>query len=290
MISSLLFTTLLLLALSKNVFACNGKRTGGLFPTKHISVDCPNRAPTVPYLDEAGEAQPWEDLPYSNWALPIYIANLSASYNVPLCYYSQQVLPSPPSGVLSNGNCTWDMSTISVTDVFDLEALGSQAIERMQIMDNPGASAFRGSQCGSGSSNIRTLCNVAPDSEKCIPALLNQKPLWAVAANIIEITEQTLSSLIKNDTRWRDSVDFHAVAIASNLVQKGWSTGGQISFKIIPCEDIPSTLMNVAFDCSLIDPATGNQVYDEAFEFWSTYKAPSWLKDEMIRFKDKVNS
>ena len=281
---NLLFISLLPIAL-----ACSGKRRGGDLPNNHVSVDCPNKAPTVPYLDEAGEAQPWEDLPYGNFALPIYIANLSLSYNVNLCYYSQQVLPSPPSGVLPSGNCSWDNSKISVTDVFDLDAIGSQAISRMQELANPGVSAFRGSQCGSGSSNIRSLCSVAPDSEKCIPALLNQKSLWAVAASILEITEQTLPSVIANDTLWRNSVDFHAVAIASNLVQqKGWSTGGQISFKIIPCADIPSTLMNVAYGCSFIDPATGNQVYDEAFEFWSNYKSPSWLNLEMKEWKERV--
>jgi hypothetical protein len=270
------------------VFSCSGKRLGGNLPNNHVSVDCPNKAPTVPYVDAAGEAQPWEDLPYGDFALPKYIANLSTAYATDLCYYSQQVLPSPPSGVQPDGNCTWDTSKISVTDVFDLEAIGSQAISRMQQLAIPGISAFRGSQCGSGSSNIRALCSVAPDSKKCTPALLNQISLWAVAASILEMTEETLPSVIANDTLWRNSVDFHGVAIASNLVQqKGWGSGGQISFKIIPCVDIPSTLFNIAFDCSFIDPSTGNQVYDEAFNFWSTYKAPSWLKRELDLFRSK---
>lgn len=264
---------------------CGFQRAGGALPVGHVSVSCPNQAPTVPYMDASGEATAWPDLIYQNFSVARYIANLSTFYKTPLCYYSQQVLPSPPTGTLPDGNCTWNEPPPS-SDVLDLLALATQAISRMQTMISWGA--FRGSQCGSGSSNIQALCAAYPDSELCVSALLKQTSLWAVASNIVEITEQTLPILIANDTKWRSGADWHVPAMASNLVRKGWGSGGGITFKVIPCSSIPATLIGEAYDCDDIDDSTGRAVWDEAFAWWSEYKGPAWLQKEFDQFKDKL--
>ena len=62
-------------------------------------------------------------------------------------------------------------------------------------------------------------------------------------------------------------------------------TGGGITFKVIPCADVPATLMGVAIDCDTLDPATGANVWDEAFGFWSAYTAPSWLRAEVAAMR-----
>jgi hypothetical protein len=258
---------------------CGFRKSGGTLPLGHVALtSCPNTAPTVPYMDASGEATVWPDLIYEDFAVAKYVANLSSFYKTPLCYFSQQVLPSPPTGADPGGNCTWTEPPPS-SDVLDLLALASQAIYRMDSLISSGA--FRGSQCGSGSSNIQALCAAYPDSQLCVPALLTQKSRWAVASNIVEITAQTLPTVIANDTTWRSGADWHVPAMASNLVRKGWGSGGAITFKVVPCASIPPTLVGEAFDCDQLDAATGRAVWDEAFAWWSSFEGPAWLREEL---------
>lgn len=217
--------------LSKMVQGCAFSRAGGALPVGHVAVaggECPNHAPGAPYLDAAGEASVWPDLVYDNFYLAAYIANMSSSYNTSLCYFSMQVLPSPPNGTLPGGNCTWSGSP-SYLDVLELIALGSQATARMQALVDAKWGAFRGSVCGGGSTNARSLCAEYPASEKCAPAVLGQLSPWAVASNIVEITRASLRAVVDNDTAWRASPDWHVPAMASNLVRAGWGSGGGIS-------------------------------------------------------------
>lgn len=272
-----------LAAAAASILACGFARRGGALPDGHASISCPNQAPGVPYLDDAGDATAWPDLPYSDFAVAKYVANLSNTYKTPLCYYSMQVLPSPPSGTLPGGNCTWDEPP-SLTDVLTMLALGSQAMQRMQGLIAP-SGPFRGSQCGGGSGNAAAVCAAYPTSRLCAPALAQQRSRWAVASNIVEITPATLPALIANDTAWRSSADLHIPAMASEQVQRGWGTGGGISFKVVQCADVPAGLAGLAIDCDTLDPATGKSVWDEAFEWWSSYKAPAWLVGEMAGWR-----
>lgn len=268
------------LLLAKLSHGCAFARSGGALPAGHVSVDsgeCPNAAPGVPYLDAAGEASVWPDLPYNDFYLAKYIANMSIAYNTPLCYVSMQVLPSPPNGTVPGGkNCTWSGQP-SYLDVLELYALGSQAIARMQALVDARWGAFRGSVCGGGSTNAKALCAEYPTSEKCAPAVLGQLSPWAVATNIVEITEASLRAVIANDTTWRASPDWHVPAMASNLVRAGWGSGGSISFKVVPCAEVPPQLMDVAIDCDVLDPSSGKMVWDEVYEWWSSFKSSSAL-------------
>jgi len=260
--------------------ACAFARRGGALPAGHVALDCPNAAPGVPYLDGAvGEAHAWVDLPYGDFYIARAIANLSAQYATPLCYVSQQVLPSPPTGTdPASGNCTWPAVAADAADVAAIYGLAAQAMARMRVMQQSGP-AFLGSSCGGGASNVRALCAVDPAGAKCVPALLNQRSAWAVASNIVRIDAETLPAVVANDTAWRGSESWHMPAMASAQVEKGWSTGGGISFKVVPCADVPPTLVGAAYDCDLLDPATGQPVWDEAFAWWAAYKAPAWLRE-----------
>lgn len=274
----------LALLLPSAALACGFARLGGALPAGHAPVSCPNFAPGVPYgLASGGAFIP--DLTYDGFILPRTIANLSTQYNVSLCYYSMQVLPSPPSGTLPGGNCTWDAPP-AVADVMDLYALATQAMQRMQALIAFGA--FAGSQCGGGSTNVRALCAAFPGSARCVPALLNQRSLWAVASNIVELTAATVKTLILNDTRWHNSPDWHLPAIGSSLVESGWSSGGAISYKVVECDRVPAGLRGIAIDCDVIDPATGVAVWDEAFAWWEAYTAPAWLSDALARVADSL--
>ena len=260
--------------------ACAFAKRGGELPSGHkpLSSSCPNSAPGVPYLDGAvGEAHTWVDLPYDDFYIARVIANLSVSHATSLCYWSQQVLPSPPTGTdPSSGNCTWPSVAVDADDVMSVYSLATQAIARMHSMQLY-STAFLGSTCGGGSSNTRAVCVADPTSIKCTPALLSQRSVWAVASNIVRIDADTLPVLIANDTQWRTSAAWHIPAMGSAQVQKGWGIGGVISFKVLPCAVVPPTLLGVAYDCDLIDPATGKPVWDEAFSWWQTYVAPAWL-------------
>lgn len=263
-----------------SVRACGFARRGGALPAGHAGISCPNQAPGVPYLDGAvGEAHAWPDLPYADFYIARAIANLSTSYATPLCYVSQQVLPSPPTGTdPASGNCTWPATAADAADVAAMYALGTQATTRMRAMQR-GGPAFLGSTCGGGASNVRALCAADPAGEKCVPALLAQRSAWAVASNVVRIDAATLPAVVANDTAWRGSAAWHVPAMTSAQVAAGWGTGGGISFKVVPCADVPPALVGAAFDCDALDAATGRPVWDEAFAWWAAYAAPAWLRE-----------
>ena len=252
-------------------------------------------APGVPYMDAAGEATVFPHLPYSDWLVPRAIANLSAAYNVSLCYWSQQVLPSPPTGfdpstgACGGAPCAWPLLPARASDVQALYALGEQATARMALMDAQ-RRAFLGSSCGGGYGNARTACAAQPGSAKCSPAVLAQASRWAVASNILRITPDTLQDAIANVTDWRAGGAWHAPAIGSALVASGWGFGGAISFKTLPCAAIPAPLLATAYGCDELDAASGRPVWDEAFEFWSSYKAPPWLAAEVAGLQARLLS
>ena len=276
MASSALLAALLLAP----ALACGFARRGGALPSNHAAISCPNAAPGVPYLDGAvGGAHAWVDLPYDDFYIARAVANLSIQYATSLCYISQQVLPSPPTGTdPASGNCTWPSTATDASDVAAVYGLGTQAMTRMRAMQR-GSAAFLGSSCGGGSSNVRALCAADPSNAKCVPALLTQRSEWAVASNILRIDAETLPAVVANVSAWRSSEAWHVPAMTSAQVGKGWSTGGGFSFKVVPCADVPPTLVGVAYDCDLIDPATGLPVWDEAFAWWAAYKAPAWLRE-----------
>ena len=241
-------------------------------------------APGVPYLDAAGEATVYPDMPYSNFLVPRTLANLSAHYNVSLCYWSQQVLPSPPAGFSpATGGCTpspcaWPALPSSVADVRALYALGLQAMARMRLMSGP---SFLGSTCGAGSGNVRALCAATPGDARCTAGALAQPNRWAVASNVLRMDPTTLAAVVANVSAWRSSVDWHVPAMASDLAARGWGYGGAISFKAMPCAAIPAPLTADSYDCDALDPSTNRTVWEEAFAFWSEYKSPPWLAAEV---------
>jgi hypothetical protein len=228
--------------------------------------------------------------------VPRTIANLSAAYNVPLCYWSQQVLPSPPTGFdpstgacAGGAPCTWPLLPARLSDVQTLYALGEQATARMALMDAQ-RRAFQGSSCGGGSGNARVACAAQPGSPKCSPGVLAQTSRWAVASNILRITPDTLQDVISNVSTWRDGDAWHAPAIGSALVASGWGFGGAISFKTLPCAAIPAPLLATAYGCDELDTTSGRIIWDEAFAFWSEYKAPGWLVAEMAGLQARLLS
>ena len=253
-------------------------------------------APGVPYMDEHnGSYYPYEgyDMPSDDWAVPRAIANLSAAAGEPLCYWSQQVLPSPPTGFdPATGGCTpspcaWS-SPPAADDVKELLALAAQATAAAQYMADaslsPGATpSFLGAQCGSGAANMAVMCESDPGSPVCNATGLRQRSQWAVASNILVMTPDTLGAVASNVTAWRSAPQLHLPAITSGLVQRGWGAGGGISFKVLPCAAVPAALMGRSFGCNEVDPGTGRLVWDEAFAFWQAYQAPGWLREGMMR-------
>ena len=106
----------------------------------------------MPYADAAGESFVITDMPDGDFQLARAVANLSATYKTQLCYWSQQALPPPPTGLQPDGSCdpspcAWPPLPASVDEVQMLGALGAQAIQRMLLMD-VGAHSFLGSTCG----------------------------------------------------------------------------------------------------------------------------------------------
>jgi hypothetical protein len=275
--------------------ACVFSRSTLPKPASHPSTSAAGAfpmAPGVPYMDSWNSSvYPWAgyDLPSDSWFVPRAIANLSAQHSTALCYWSQQVLPSPPTGFdPSTGSCApspcaWTTPP-SATDVKELYVLADQAIGAMQYMIGVslrpgGIPAFVGSQCGSGASNIRVLCSVEPKNPICNATGLQQRSEWAVASNILAMTPDTLDAVFNNVTAWRTSGSLHIPAMTSALVSKGWGAGGAISFKVLPCSDVPAPLMGAAYGCNEVDPSSGSLVWDRAFAFWQGYKAPAWLRE-----------
>ena len=250
-------------------------------------------APGVPITDAAGESFGLTDLVADDFALARAVANLSAVLSVRLCYWSQQALPSPPTGLQPGGACepspcAWPPLPASADEVDMLTALGAQAIARMTLMD-AGAHSFLGSTCGAGSGNAAVACAAHPGSVWCAKGMLAQRTRWAVASNIVEMTPATIDAVIANVTTWRGSAVWHLPAITSLIVQRGWGFGGGITAKIIPCDAVPAPLVGTSFGCDALDPATGATVYDEAFSFWSGYKTTSTgLRAALARLREEL--
>ena len=291
----------LLLSFISSAAACAFSRSGLSKPAGHPALaatsgssDLPN-APGVPYADLHNQSlypYPGYDMPSASWIIPRTIANLSAQHNATLCYWSQQVLPSPPTGfdpasrTCTPSPCQW-ASPPSAADVRELMELADQAISRMQYMVDVsfapgGVPAFVGSQCGSGYANIRVLCkDVDPANPVCNATGLKQRSEWAVASNILAITPDTLSAVYYNVSAWRTSPELHIPSMTSSLVSKGWGAGGAISFKVLPCSAIPAPLLGHSYGCNQVDTSTGNLVWDEAFAFWQSYQTPTWLHEAL---------
>jgi hypothetical protein len=277
-----------LAALLPAAHACAFAGSGAPLPPGHPSPLLGITAPGVPYMDAAGEASVFPHLQYNDWQVPRALANLSTHYGTPLCYLSQQVLPSPPTGFSpATGACTpspcaWPALPASPSDVAALLALGSQALSRMRAMA-AGSPAFQGSTCAMGAGNLAVFCATAPPATPaCSAGARAQATRWAVASNLLRVTADTLPALIANVTDWRGSQAWHAPAMGSDLVAaRGWGFGGAISFKAMPCADVPAALLGNTFDCQALDPASGKTVWEEAFAWWSEYKAPQWLREEV---------
>ena len=270
-----------------SALSCAYSGSGLALPPGHPALGI--SAPGVPYLDAAGEAVQIHDLPYDSFAVPRFLANLSAFYATDLCYWSQQVLPSPPTGFDpatgdcgASSPCAWPETPGSLADVQQMYALAAQAMGRMRAMAEGGAS-FLGSTCDGGLGNARVLCSALPGSPSCTPGALAQPSRWAVASNILRVTPATLPALVANVSLWRSSSDWHAPAMGSALVAKGWGVGGSITFKAMPCAAIPQPLLTASYDCDAINPASNATVWGEAFAYWSAYHAPQWLQAEVQR-------
>ena len=316
----------LLALLFREATSCAFSRSGLPKPAAHpVAASALPFAPGVPYADLHNDSHypyPGYDMPSNSWLIPRLVANLSAQSNTALCYWSQQVLPSPPTGFdPATGGCTpspcaW-ATPPSAADVKELLALGEQASGAMQYMIDVslragGVPSFLGSQCGSGGANVKVLCRaVDPHNPICNATGLQQRSEWAVASNIIALTPETLDAVYcekraapharrapqrrapppltpphiaqptnaDNVTAWRTSPQLHIPAMTSTLVSKGWGAGGAITFKVLPCADIPATLMGHSYGCMETDPATGKLIWDEAFAFWESYKPAGWLRE-----------
>ena len=233
--------------------------------------------------DAQNESSVIADMVSDDFYVARLVANLSAAYATDLCVWTQQALPSPPTGLQPDGSCApspcaWPPLPAVLPDVQSLAALGAQAIARMALMD-AGAHSFLGSTCGVGSGNAAVLCAADPDSTYCSPGLLAMRQRWAVASNIVKVTPQTLDAVVANYSLWRGSAAWHVPAMSSAIVQRGWGFGGAISIKVLPCAAVPAPLVGASFGCDATDPATGRAVWEEAFDFWSGYKEQrGWLR------------
>ena len=188
--------------------------------------------------DAQNESSVIADMVSDDFYVARLVANLSAAYATDLCVWTQQALPSPPTGLQPDGSCApspcaWPPLPAVLPDVQSLAALGAQAIARMALMD-AGAHSFLGSTCGVGSGNAAVLCAADPGSTYCAPGLLAMRQRWAVASNIVMVTPQTLDAVVANYSLWRGSAAWHLPAMSSAIVQRGWGFGGAISIKVLP--------------------------------------------------------
>jgi hypothetical protein len=288
----LILTALCFRAVAACAFSRSGLRKPAGHPLTSAAEELPF-APGVPYVDKNNQSGPpfrGYDMPADSWIVPRTIANLSVQYNTTLCYWSQQVLPSPPAGfdpatgTCAPSPCAWTAPP-SAADVRELYALADQAIGAMQYMIGVsftpgGVPSFVGSQCGSGAANVKVLCDsVDPTNPICNATGLQQRSQWAVASNILAMTPGTLGAVFYNVSAWRSSPQLHLPAMTSSLVSSGWGAGGAISVRVLPCSDVPAPLMGRAFGCNEVDPETGKLIWDEAFAFWQDYEAPQWLQE-----------
>jgi len=172
----------------------------------------------------------------------------------------------------------WADNATSAADVAAVYAMGAQATAELGVLA-AGAWSFLGAACGGGASNARAACAADAASPLCAPAQLGQRSNWAVASNVLRIDETTLPAVVANVTLWRSSAAWHAPIMGSPEVVRGWGTGGGISFKVVPCDAVPAPFRSAAHACDAVDAATGRVYWDDAFAFWSAYKAPAWLRD-----------
>ena len=200
----------LLALLLREASSCAFSRSGLPKPAAHpATASALPFAPGVPYADAHNDSHypyPGYDLPSGDWLIPRLVANLSAQSGTALCYWSQQVLPSPPTGFDPNtGGCTpspcaWTTPP-PAADVEQLLALGEQASGAMQYMIDAslragGVPSFVGSQCGSGFANAQVLCrDVDPQNPICNATGLQQRSEWAVASNILVMAPETLGAV-----------------------------------------------------------------------------------------------
>ena len=200
----------LLALLLRQASSCAFSRSGLPKPAAHpATASALPFAPGVPYADSHNDSHypyPGYDMPSGDWLIPRLVANLSAQSGTALCYWSQQVLPSPPTGFDPNtGGCTpspcaWTTPP-PAADVEQLLALGEQASGAMQYMIDAslragGVPSFVGSQCGSGFSNAQVLCrDVDPQNPICNATGLQQRSEWAVASNILVMAPETLNAV-----------------------------------------------------------------------------------------------
>ena len=119
---------------------CVFARTGAqLRSGQHLLGDF---APECPMLGHNDTAVLIPNLEVGNWTLVDLGASLAASTGRDMCYWSMQLLPSPPDGLLPNATCapspcTWTGKP-APSDVQNVGRLGDQAMQRLKSLVGKG--------------------------------------------------------------------------------------------------------------------------------------------------------
>lgn len=233
-------------------------------------------APECPMLGFNDTALLIPNLEVGNWTIVDVGASLAASTGRDMCYWSMQLLPSPPAGLQANGTCApspcvWTGQP-ALSDVQNVGRLGDQAMYRLKSL--VGAGVVENAFCGAGRTNAAVSCAANASSPFCSPAFLNMSAMWATASAVFRVTATNAADVKKTVALWRLLPTLHEPAITSPQVQAGWGFGGGITFKFVPCDIIPARFLGGAGDpnCHALagssTPSRPLAEFDDAYAFW----------------------
>lgn len=208
---------------------------------------------------------PW--VPGQNFSMRFLnsVANLSATLNKDLCYWSQQTLPAPPNFLGLHHISEYDAPRV-------MDIYGELATSRLQKkMSTVSAIQFVG--CSFGYELRQAQCRFRQNTSfSCLNAVNNQIIKWPVSSVILKITPDTIQDIADMMYTWRTTESGHwpNMHAPSNRTSGAyqWGYQGDLFGKIVPCKDLPDGVPQRSHACDEVDPKTGRLYSDEWWQVW----------------------
>lgn len=193
------------------------------------------------------------------------VANLSATLNEDLCYWSQQTLPAPPDDAGRHHIDEYDAPRV-------INIYGELATSRLQQkMSSVDAINFVG--CAYGSELRQAQCMYGQNkSVSCSRAVSQQKIKWPVSSVMLKINPGTIQEIADLIYTWRTTESGHWPNMHAGFNRTSgafaWGYKGSLFAKIVKCKDIPAGIIKQSYACDEINPKSSRIYADDWWEVW----------------------